>query len=210
MVLEKPAAGPIIFCNLGCLTSLKLIYPKDPSYSAQRALNRHDESQLSIVSVIGKCCPVLTSLSVYETCTTMKDMLRLILIGNTADILFPRPTAYEKQHYWIDQDRKNYVLEAFKVPLEYLNPLCLTLRTLILGCGRKCCCRDHCDSAHAFALRHLPKLEMLLPMESRVLQLLFKAEDQFDRRQRSELDKAASRIGLPSGRYSFSSPSTSF
>jgi len=142
-----------------CLTHLYLHeHPNfDDEMQPQGDPSNNDRSHKSLLSFIGKHCPVLISLSAhFEFCLIKKHLLGLLLDGDVKENLFPA-----------DDERwsQDSVLEGLQVPMSLLNPLCSTLQELHLdmNCyGRNCDCRPLPTlSVLAFTLRHFPKLRSL-------------------------------------------------
>lgn len=144
---------------LSCLTSLTIDGNNLVQFPHHE--NIHNNYQ-SIFGIIGKFCPSLFKLSIYNICFWKRDILALIIVEEIADILFPN----NKDGWSADA-----VLETLQIPSEFWNPLCFTLQELSFECTnstRKVMEYDNCilhslECAYlmkAFALRHLPKLQI--------------------------------------------------
>jgi len=103
------------------------------------------------LTIIGKLCPVLTKLEVYGP-ITKTDIVALIVNAEMAKILFKNEGA---KYPWC-QDSLH--LSSLRIPTQFLNPLCSTLKELILVRWRY---DVFFTPVMTFALRHLPKLEDL-------------------------------------------------
>ncbi len=134
--------------SLPCLKSLIL----DFDDAVYQTCHYVDESRESLLSIVGRLCPVLANLEVGRVCTNRMDVVALIVNANMADILFPKVG-----HGW-SQDT---VFRGLQIPSELLNPLCSTLKKLIIDQSSLGVPRQDSNSTFAFALRHLPYLEYL-------------------------------------------------
>ncbi len=180
---------------LPSLKSLKLNFTGTWSWLSVPYYTRilqFDDSH-SLLSIVGKLCPVLTKLEVTRADFTRKrDIVALIVNAEMTDVLFPKDG-----HPW----SQNSDFSSLRIPLQFLNPLCLTLKELILDSRKLEALKSVCESVYAFALRHLPQLEKigvepyLKPIE--ILKLLYQAMDTYDQKPFEEAwRKAASRLGL--------------
>ncbi len=189
--------------RLNCLTSIRLRYQYIPKRQYRSAPYRLDEFHQSILSIVGKFCPVLSTLEVKGFCVKKRDILGLIVIPELAEILFP-----STEEKWSN----DLALSSLRVPSELLNPLCSTLTLLSLkhSCytytqyiipDEDCDCHPSVSgSTLAFALRHLSQLQGLhtfIPT-SEVVKILYDAKE-IQLQHQEELEKlfqdVASRIG---------------
>jgi len=147
------------FISLSCLTSLNLQYDTSLMVFPTTYEDPFSGNNQSILSVVGKCCPILTKLKVTLGFPLKKrDVLGLIL-GERSNLI-------------TDDDRwgQDSVLVGLQIPTELLNPLCLTLQELALSSnsgGTSSWFQPYRDAVHpssfvyAFALRHLPNLRKI-------------------------------------------------
>lgn len=110
---------------LRCLTSLTIDHELLFLDLGHRDALRESQHR-SVLSIIGKCCPVLTKLTINNMCMRKKDVLGLIIDGEMANILFPRDF-----HGW----GHDSIFGGLRVPVEFMNPICFTLQELSLDCG---------------------------------------------------------------------------
>lgn len=170
------AASP---CNsLSKLDQLALIF-KGEYYSE----SGWDHGKSQVFSIIGKVCPALTSLYVGGFAMRKMDVLRLIVVGDLADIVFRQDSA---DATFSDDDDIDWSQESFlpglRVPSEFLNPLCFTFKHFNY--------KEEplfTDSVEAFVMRHLPNFfdEYPDPDEeaARFIKLVYQAEKLLETRQ---------------------------
>ncbi len=111
----------------------------------------------SLWSIVGKLCPVLTRLKVTGADLHRWDFVALIVNAEIAEILFPIDG-------WNPAWSENSVYNGiFQIPFQFLNPLCSTLKELILDPQEfySYDSKFSVDSVFAFALRHLHMLEKI-------------------------------------------------
>jgi len=153
----------------------------------------------SVLGIIGKFCPTLSNLSYYGISLRKKDVLELIFVGDLAAILFPSYEFYEMSEDYLDSLlgsvfgkppngtkstfdgnwSRDSVLPGLRVPPEFLNPLCSTLRKFDYFNDWEYNPDPFTDSLLAFALRHLPNLETQTPSHDKVvplIKLIYKTE----------------------------------
>lgn len=105
------------------------------------------EPRDSLLSIVGKLCPVLTTLKFGRVSPSKKHVVALICNAEMANILFP----VDEHRPWMPQ----HIFSGLRIPCEFLNPLCSTLKELTI-------LEQHNDlPTLCFALRHFPKLENL-------------------------------------------------
>lgn len=107
--------------SLLSLKSLTLCWYDRPQHQ-----DVEDTSQ-SLLSIVGKQCPVLAKLKVDGIFLEKLDIVALILNADMAAILFPKTEHYR----WTN----NSDLQGLRIPSQFLNPLCGTLRELLLDGG---------------------------------------------------------------------------
>lgn len=158
-----------------------------------------DHGKSQVFSIIGKVCPALSSLYVGGFAMRKMDVLRLIVVGELADIVFRQDSADATLS---DDDDIDWSQESFlpglRVPSEFLNPLCFTLKDF--NYKEKPVIND---SVRAFVMRHLPN-SMNMPPDpdeeaARFIKLVYQAEKLLETRQLDfgEACRAAAlRIGL--------------
>lgn len=154
-----------------------------------------------VFSIIGKVCPMLRELYVFGFAVRKMDVLRLIVVGDLVDIVFRQDSSEDDDIDW-SQDS---FLPGLRVPSEFLNPLCFTLKSSDLEEPLIS------DSVKAFVLRHLPNLfrpEYLHPEPCceapRFIKLVYQAKKLLEtlRLDFGEACRAAAqRIGLNVNRY---------
>ncbi len=147
------------------------------------SLGAFGTSRQSVLSIIGKRCPILAELRIRTIdCFTKQDIIRLLL-GDMADALF----CYNND-YGLSWDAVDSILEVLRVPSDFLSPLCFTLEKFFLECDQKhgysnnnCGCFDGVShSAFAFAFRYLPMLQQFndstRTRKAQVLKILHKTQ----------------------------------
>jgi len=212
VALEPFQQGPM----LSSLRSLTLNFEDNPYESSW-------DCNTSILGIIGKCCPTLSILSYNGISLRKKDVLELIFVGELAAILFPshefdemseedsnklmkfmfgKPPKGKKTAFDGNWSRDS-VLPGLRVPPEFLNPLCSTLRELhYFDEWRGFIPDPFTDSLLAFALRHLPELVTQTPSHDKVIpliKLIYKTEKMLEVRQLNfgeACRKAAHSIGF--------------
>jgi len=108
------------------------------------------------LSIVGKLCPVLTKLEVTGAdLSYQRDFVALIVNAEMAEILFPK--------HGRDRWSEYSVFSGLRIPLQFLNPLCSTLKEMILDTQKPDTfhCKYIKETVYAFALRHLPMLEKM-------------------------------------------------
>jgi len=153
-VVDTLLSGIRSLSSLQHLTSLTLT-----------GLEEKPTERTTILSLLGKSCPLLSFLSFSGLGVTDKDLLAIIL-GEAVFDLFPDTSSL--QPVWCTD---NAVLARLVVPKECLTSMCFTLQTLKLNWGQYPSLADKSKinisgSATAFALRHLPvllKLDKMFP-----------------------------------------------
>jgi len=134
------------------------------------------------------------------------DIVALIVKAEMSNILFQNDDELRRQ--WSEES----VLRGLRIPCEFLNHLCSTLKELILG-GRHnqsfFTTNHFCNFDYggcAFALRHLPKLEILdayYLSTIKVVELLYTLRDVDQRPFEEAWRGAANRLGLDAASSSF-------
>jgi len=185
-----------------CLTSLYVHYDTGflNSLENENSLSAVDQANRSLLSIIGKWCPVLIKLSVYFRFGLKNNhLLGLILDDELSNILFPTDN-----EGWMSQDS---VLAGLQIPSELLNPLCLTLEELNVGnctSGRRSqlSCDRQSASAYALALRHLPKLrELNLDVSLLdILKILYEAKEIDHQQQQTDFERDCRDAAIRCGR----------
>lgn len=189
---SAPILGPIPVTSFPTLSYLGLHFVDDECFRV--------DSNKSAFGIIGKYCSNLQILDVNGTGMTKKDALALIVAGDLADILFPyyeglsekefesmashifsKPLPDSNEIYWSE----DLVLPGLRVPYEFLNPLCFTLRELNFNEWKY---QDPftAGGVMAFALRHLPKLVTMEPKPGEaipLIKLVYNAEKMLETRQ---------------------------
>jgi len=148
-----------------------------------------DETRDSLLSIVGKLCPVLVKLNLGKVCAKKRDILALIIKADMADILFAKDDSR-----WIEDS----VLKDLRIPSQFVNPLCTSLKELLLkGCFKSVICAPP-KSVYAFALRHIPKLEVaeLVVPTIQVVKLLNQVRAVHENGFETAWRKAASTLGL--------------
>jgi len=151
------------------------------------------QSYRSVLSLIGKSCPLLSHLSVSGFHPGKRDIFAIIM-GDVVDNL--RPALSFDDPFSIKKNKQPTCLEddflqGLKVPTEFLTPLCFTLKDLQLSNSnrkkkesRYVSSRlgydrfEFSSSLVAFALRHFPRLEKMdenVPT-SEAIRLLYNVE----------------------------------
>lgn len=148
---------------LECLTSLRLFSPghQPPTYPYNLE---------SVLGIIGQTCPKLENLDMGDFRRKKKRSILALLLGPTLICdLFPLA-----DEGWTRES----VLYKLRIPTKYLNACCFTLKTLTpMQVPRY-------GSEHAFALRHLPKIQSWDPdsrsagaIPVRLIKAIHKAEE---------------------------------
>ena len=186
-------------CLFQCLTVLTFSYSKFQFGNIKEnsacglngsACTEAEECRDSFFSIIGKLCPVLVKLRNWRFCINKMDILALIVKEDVADILFPKDN-----HRWSEDS----TLGGLQFPSEFLNPLCFTLKELLLVRTHWICIRCGVpESSNAFALRHLRKLEVakLVGGTVNVVKLLYQMRFVHQRGFEASCMDACSRLGL--------------
>lgn len=188
---SAPIRGPIPVTSFSTLMDLNLHFVDDECF--------REDSNKSVFGIIGKYCSNLQILDVDGTGMTKKDALALIVVGDLADILFPYYDGLSEKEfesmasrifsklpsdsdeiYWSEDS----VLAGLRVPYEFLNPLCFTLRELNFNEWKY---QDpFTGGVMAFALRHLPKLVTMEPKHGEaipLIKLVYNEEKMLETRQ---------------------------
>jgi len=196
VALEPIQQGP----TLSSLQSLILHFEGNPYETSRWDCNT------SVLGIIGKCCPTLSYLSYNGITLRKKDVLELIFVGDLAAILFPSYEFYEMSEAESDMFvrrvfgeppngtrpafdgnwSRDSVLPGLRVPPEFLNPLCSTLREIEYFDDWRFNPDPFTDYLLAFALRLIPNL---LTQSShhdkvvRLIKLIYKSEKMLEVRQ---------------------------
>lgn len=146
---------PVIDKLNSVITSLSLL-----KNLTSLTLSKLTPSNRSILKLLGKSCPLLTSLRVSGFMFDKQDILAVIL-GELVDVVFPH-----SQEEYLDEEASLFedrTLQSTLMSYELVSPFCLTLQTLQLGEIDEFREMDSSQlySTMAFALRHLPSLKVL-------------------------------------------------
>ena len=129
-----------------------------------------EEVAFTVFSLVGKSCPKLNHLTVEKYSMWAKPLLALIfgeLLNDLADF-----NNEAESSWWRDDALTNLV-----VPIEFLTPICSSLRVLrLLGYDFK---QQHVTKhAVAFALRHFPTLQRIYGMRTiQAITTLYETEE---------------------------------
>jgi len=183
ILMEMEVQSAVTTCQaysnsiLHCLTTLTISYTEITSNGGREmqfirkvSLHAVDEPRQSILGVVSKWCPALTTLKVRGFHFRKRDFFAL-LFGEWNVALFPT----DKNKKWSHDS----VIKVLRVPSEFLTPLCFTLKQLLFeDPNRHTAAITPSDSMYALALRHLPKLELLdaRSLSARAVKAFYKAE----------------------------------
>ena len=145
----KPMFSPLAF--LEHLTELRLLWLKE--------LNKDVKLRPTLLNLVGKSCPLLSTLVVLGGRVFTKKEIYGLFVGDLVQDTIPRGSETAE---WFE----DYEFSRLKVPEKILVPMCFTLKELRLsGHGKS---NDHLEtygSSAIFILRHIPLLEKLdLPL----------------------------------------------
>lgn len=141
-----------------------------------------------VLSLIGKSCPKLNHLTV-ERCEMWAKLLLALIFGEFLSELADFNNESESDSWWGDDALENLV-----VPIEFLTPICSSLRELRLLGGYDTENRHSSSGfaeilyvseyAVAFALRHFPKLQRIYGMRTSMAVTSLHDSDEWESRDR--------------------------
>lgn len=150
----KPMFSPLAF--LEHLTELRLLWLKE--------LNKDVKLRPTLLNLVGKSCPLLSTLVVLGGRVFTKKEIYGLFVGDLVQDTIPKGSETAE---WFE----DYEFSRLKVPEKFLVPMCFTLKELRLDddVDRGSSTLEIYEASAIFILHHLPLLEKLsLPLPTAV------------------------------------------